>query len=108
MSSSPTIYYGAVINPETLISYKALPRCLLSVGPLGNIDWIVEDVAEHTLQDTLAQKGCIDVDVTTLRTGEFIVPGFIDTHTVRNICHYTTPRSIHLHRRDSLARPSIP
>lgn len=88
MSYSPTIYYGPVINPETLNSYKALPSCLFSVGPSGNIDWIVEDVAEHMLQDTLAQKGCIDVNVTTLRTGEFFVPGFIDTHTVRDIGHW--------------------
>ncbi|KAF9469349.1 Metallo-dependent hydrolase [Collybia nuda] len=81
MSSSPTIYYGPVFNPETLTSYKALPSCLFSVGPSGNIDWIVDDVAEHMLQETLAQKGCIDVNVTTLKTGEFFVPGFIDTHT---------------------------
>lgn len=90
MSSSPTIYYGPVINPETLTSYKALPNCLFSVGVSGNIDWIVEDVAEHALQDTLAQKGCIDLNVTTLRTGEFFVPGFIDTHTVSNIGHWNS------------------
>jgi guanine deaminase len=81
MAPSRTIYYGSVINPESLTEYKALPKCLLSVGSFGDIDWIEEYVPEHLLQDTLAQKGCIDVHVTALRTGEFIIPGFIDTHT---------------------------
>ncbi|KAF8077648.1 hypothetical protein FPV67DRAFT_1614641 [Lyophyllum atratum] len=75
------IFYGAVISPESLTSYKALPNCLLSVSASGTIDWIVEDVAEHALQETLAQKGCIDVDVIALHAGEFLLPGFIDTHT---------------------------
>jgi guanine deaminase len=79
-----TIFYGPLINPESLTEYKALPKCLLSVGPTGDIDWIVEHVPEYLLQDTLAQKGCIDVDVTALKMGEFIMPGFIDTHTVSN------------------------
>jgi guanine deaminase len=76
------IFYGPVINPESLTEYKAWPKCLLSVGPTGDIDWIVDYVPEYLLQDTLAQKGCIDVDVMALKTGEFIIPGFIDTHTV--------------------------
>ena len=88
MVLSSTIYYGPVITPESLTQYKALPKCLLSVGPSGNIDWIVEHVPEHLLQDTLALKGCIDIDVTTLKTGEFIIPGFIDTHTA---CHPFLP-----------------
>ncbi|KAF5386938.1 hypothetical protein D9615_001553 [Tricholomella constricta] len=81
MAPPTTIFYGAVISPESLTSYKALPRCLLSVGASGTIDWMVDDVQEHVLQETLAQKGCIDVDVITLPAGEFLLPGFIDTHT---------------------------
>ncbi|KAF8635512.1 hypothetical protein AX17_003902 [Amanita inopinata Kibby_2008] len=76
-----SIFYGAVINPESLTSYEALPRCLLVVGPDGTIDWMVEDVKEHLVQDILAHKGLIDVDVVSLKQGEFIIPGFVDTHT---------------------------
>jgi len=79
---SMRIYYGPVITPESLTSYKAFPKCLLSVGHSGDIVWIVEHVPETLLQDTLAQKGCMDFDVTVLSTGEFLIPGFIDTHTV--------------------------
>jgi Predicted metal-dependent hydrolase with the TIM-barrel fold len=77
-----TVYYGAVINPQTLTFYQALPNCLLAVGPTGEIDWIVEDVASSMVQETMAQKGSADVDVVDLKRGEFIMPGFIDTHTV--------------------------
>ncbi|KAG6820865.1 hypothetical protein H0H93_010692 [Arthromyces matolae] len=76
-----SIFYGAVITPDTLNSYSALPNCLLSVGPDGNIEWIEEDVAAHALQDNLAQKGLVDVDIVVLQPGEFLMPGFIDTHT---------------------------
>ncbi|KAG6900664.1 hypothetical protein C0993_005897 [Termitomyces sp. T159_Od127] len=81
MSSLGSIFYGAVINPKTLTAYDAFPHCLLSVGPDGNIDWIEENVEEHDLQDTLAKKGLVDVNIVTLQPGEFLLPGFIDTHT---------------------------
>ncbi|TFK42283.1 hypothetical protein BDQ12DRAFT_675940 [Crucibulum laeve] len=81
MSGTTTIFYGPVINPKSLDAYAALPRCLLCVGPTGNVEWLVEDVKAHLLQETLAQKGCIDEDVVELKMGEFIIPGFIDTHT---------------------------
>ncbi|KAL0946720.1 hypothetical protein HGRIS_012903 [Hohenbuehelia grisea] len=83
MSAVSKIYYGAVINPETLTSYQVLPRCLLAVAASGEIAWLVEDVEDSLVQDTLAQKGCTDADVEifALKHGEFIMPGFVDTHT---------------------------
>ncbi|KAJ6597045.1 hypothetical protein DFH09DRAFT_905111 [Mycena vulgaris] len=74
------VYYGSVINPVSLKSFKA-HRCLLAVGSTGNIDWIVEDVEDWMVQGTMSTHGCIDVEVVSLRDGEFIMPGFIDTHT---------------------------
>ncbi|KAH7926630.1 Metallo-dependent hydrolase [Leucogyrophana mollusca] len=77
-----TIYYGSVINPKTLTDYDALPRCLIAVTATGNIDWIVEDVVDSMVQETIAQHGLTDdTCVVTLKPGEFIMPGFIDTHT---------------------------
>ncbi|TFY78765.1 hypothetical protein EWM64_g5243, partial [Hericium alpestre] len=83
MSSLPrsTVFYGAVINPQTLTDYQALPNCLLSVGPDGAIDWLVDDVPDSMVQEVLAQKGSVDADVIALKHGEFIMPGFVDTHT---------------------------
>ncbi|KDR73640.1 hypothetical protein GALMADRAFT_100454 [Galerina marginata CBS 339.88] len=80
-TSSASIYYGAIVNPISLTSYSASPRCLLAVNAAGNIDWVVDDVEPHELQETLAAKGYVDVDVVALKDGEFLIPGFIDTHT---------------------------
>jgi guanine deaminase len=78
-----TIFYGPVVNSISHSSFQALPRCLLAVGPSGQIDWIVEDVHESTLLDVLAQHGSSDIPLVVLRHGEFLLPGFVDTHTVR-------------------------
>jgi guanine deaminase len=77
-----SIFYGAVINPVSLTKYDAFHRCLLAVGPDGTVIWIIGDVPEHLIQDTLAQKGLIGAEIVILQDGEFIIPGFIDTHTV--------------------------
>ncbi|KAF8844894.1 guanine deaminase [Paxillus ammoniavirescens] len=77
-----TIYYGPVINPQTLTTYLALPRCLIAVGPDGNISWTEDDIIGSKLQETITQHGFCDGEYTLvhLQPGEFILPGFIDTH----------------------------
>ncbi|KAF9053028.1 hypothetical protein BJ165DRAFT_1400387 [Panaeolus papilionaceus] len=79
---SATIYYGAVVNPRSLKAYDLWPRCLLAVNAQGIIDWVVEDVIPHELQDILASKGyTIETDFVALKDSEFLIPGFVDTHT---------------------------
>lgn len=79
-----TVFYGPVINPISLTTYSAYPRCLLAVNKSGNIDWVVDDVEPSVLQEVLASKGYIDAAqvLVELKEGEFLMPGFIDTHTV--------------------------
>ncbi|KAJ3504608.1 hypothetical protein NMY22_g17863 [Coprinellus aureogranulatus] len=81
MSGRTTIFYGGVVNPKTLTSYDAHPRCILAVGPSGNIEWMEDDVPAHDLQAKLAQYSCDDADLVELKAGEFLLPGFVDTHT---------------------------
>jgi hypothetical protein len=81
-SEPRTIFYGPVVNPVSHSSFQALPRCLLAVGPSGEIDWIVEDVHKSALLDVLAQHGSPNTPLIVLRRGEFLLPGFVDTHTV--------------------------
>ena len=90
MSGSIIIFYGAVINPTSLTAYSAFPRSLIAVGPTGNIEWITEEVLPHQLQDELARRGCLSEDLVELKDGEFLIPGFIDTHTVLS---YSSPIS---------------
>ena len=78
----PKIYYGSLINPDSLTALSVHPRACLAVNVNGVIDWIEEDVEPSSLQDLLASKGLFDVDVIELKNGEFLLPGFVDTHTV--------------------------
>ncbi|TBU65562.1 Metallo-dependent hydrolase [Dichomitus squalens] len=78
-----TIFYGALITPTSLTEYRALPRALLSVSrDTGDIEWIEDDVAASELQDALARHGAVseNVDFVELKLGEFLIPGFVDTH----------------------------
>jgi guanine deaminase len=83
MTSRDTVFYGAVINPVDLTSYHALPHALLAVSSKGEIAWIEEDVESSALQEVLAAKGWLEADVVELKLGEFLMPGLVDTHTVR-------------------------
>ncbi|KAI0306611.1 guanine deaminase [Multifurca ochricompacta] len=81
LSQPEIIFYGPLINPKSVSSFQALPKCLLAVGASGNIDWIEEHVHESALQDVLAHRGSLNVSFIRLKHGEFILPGFVDTHT---------------------------
>lgn len=80
-----TIYVGAIITPTGLNSYDALPQGILAVSQSsGEIEWVEKDVPGSMVQEALARHGITssDVDIVELRTGEFLMPGLIDTHTV--------------------------
>lgn len=62
-----------------------LERALLAVSPEGIIEWVVPDVDPSQIQDVALQQGVVldeSVDVHELKYGEWLMPGFIDTHTV--------------------------
>ena len=85
-----TVFYGSLITPTaaSLSSYSAFPKALLCVShDTGIIQWIEEDVPSHAVQEALAKYGIVgeDIQLVELKTGEFLLPGFIDTHTVRTI-----------------------
>ncbi|KAI1794607.1 Metallo-dependent hydrolase [Ganoderma leucocontextum] len=78
-----TVFYGALITPTSLTAYRALPRALLSVSrTTGDIEWIEDDVAAGEILSVLARHGAASesVDILNLKLGEFLIPGFVDTH----------------------------
>ena len=80
-----TIFYGALVTPVSLTAYRALPRALLAVSrETGDIDWVEDDVPAGELQEVLAKHGVVSegAEIVELKTGEFLMPGFIDTHIV--------------------------
>ncbi|EIN07156.1 Metallo-dependent hydrolase [Punctularia strigosozonata HHB-11173 SS5] len=79
--SRATVYYGAVINPTSLTEYRSSPQSLIAVSAQGDIDWVVYDVQDSMVQQVMAERGYTEADVVVLKRGEFIMPGFVDTHT---------------------------
>ena len=91
MSAAFSVFYGPIINPATLTDYAIFPRALLAVDSSGNIAWVEQDVDSCDVQHIVDQRvselkaslgSHLCVIVTELRDGEFILPGFVDTHTV--------------------------
>lgn len=90
----PLLITGAVISPIDQRSYNVFPNALIYVGKDGVIEAIQETVQvgaqtapgdiEAFLQD-VGHSG--ELEMLHLTRGEFLIPGFIDTHTVR-ILHY--------------------
>lgn len=86
--ASYTIFYGSLINPKSLLEYEALPRAVLAYGPDGNVLWIEADVERKRLHDVILSKmqdkilSINEIDLKILSNSQFIMPGFIDTHTV--------------------------
>lgn len=80
-----TVFYGALITPVSLREYRTLSHALLAVArDSGDIAWVEDDVHPSALKDTLARHGLTEVDLIKLKLGEFLMPGFIDTHIVRS------------------------
>ena len=85
----PRLFYGALITPDALTTYRALPHALLCVADDGEIAWREDDVPAGALLDVLAKRGLAaddpNVYFVELGMGEFLVPGFVDTHTVSRV-----------------------
>ena len=104
------VFYGPIVNPKSTETFLVLPNSLLAVAASGEIDWIEENVHQSSVQDILARHGSLNTPLVRLKYGEFILPGFIDTHTVRVPSTSRTPvhrcSSIDCFGRRSTARTS--
>jgi guanine deaminase len=76
-----TAYFGPVINPQSLTDYLALPQCLILVSAEGDIDQIYEDLQPPQVQEIVTNHP--GINFIQLQEGQFLMPGLIDTHAVR-------------------------
>ncbi|KAH7105478.1 guanine deaminase [Auriculariales sp. MPI-PUGE-AT-0066] len=83
------VFSGPLIHTLDYRTIQILPRALLAVAD-GKIAWLIKDVvppspSDNTLHTAAAGKGwnldASDSKLHKLQAGEFILPGFIDTHT---------------------------
>lgn len=86
----PLLISGSLISPVNLTSYKSVTRALVYVDDKGIIKFIGEHepavpIEELAIQLFLDQHKLSkdSVEIIRLEKGQFIIPGFIDTHTVR-------------------------
>ncbi|KAF8602173.1 guanine deaminase [Ceratobasidium sp. AG-I] len=82
--ASRRLFHGGLISPVSIHEAQFLERALLSVSPEGIIEWVVPDVDPSQIQDVALEQGVVlddSVDVHELKYGEWLMPGFIDTHT---------------------------
>ena len=92
--TEPAVFYGPIVNPKSTSSFLLLPNSLLAVAASGKVDWLEDNVHPSSVQDVLARHGSLDTPLIALKNGEFILPGFVDTHTVR--VSSTPYSSVHL------------
>jgi guanine deaminase len=81
---SRTIYHTSYTHSISLTELEHVPKALICLGETGIIEWIEKDVAEEGVERVLADRGLRIEDVEVVKIDEGgIVPGLIDTHTVR-------------------------
>jgi hypothetical protein len=81
---SRTIYHTSYTHSISLTELGHVPKALICVGETGIIEWIEKDVADEGVERVLAAHGLRIGDVEVVKIDEGgIVPGLIDTHTVR-------------------------
>jgi hypothetical protein len=103
------LYYGPVINPQSLRRYLALPRCLIAIGSDGNIIWVEDDIEADAIANIIAGHGLKDAEYKlvdfTATPGEFLMPGLIDTHVVRRLRSSRAPSTDHPSARVPVPQP---
>ncbi|QRV85359.1 amidohydrolase family protein [Ceratobasidium sp. AG-Ba] len=78
------LFHGGLISPVSIHEAQYLERALLAVSSEGVIEWIEHDVDPTLIQDVALKHGLeldSSVEIYELKHGEWLMPGFVDTHT---------------------------
>lgn len=81
----PLLICGSIITPVDKYSYSARPNAYTYVNDDGIIEAILEltpgiEPSTHEFLRSIGYSG--EIEVLRLAKGEFLIPGFIDTHIV--------------------------
>src|SRR3954462_228756 len=76
------VFYGTLIHSLSLTNLEILQNTLLGVDISGKIAFLEKNVLdEKTLNDIISQWGFPEQEVIRLSKRQFLMPGFVDTHT---------------------------
>jgi guanine deaminase len=81
------VYHGALVNPIDPASLDLLPDALVAITEDGLVAWIEPNVESSQVQELLALHAWADVPVIVLSPDEWLMPGFVDTHTASALFH---------------------
>lgn len=73
-------FYGTVIHSASLSEIAILENALLVVDDFGNITAVEANVDKGKVSERLQALGAAECQLTELGKGQFIMPGFVDTH----------------------------
>ncbi len=74
-------FHGTLIHAISAQDTEVVTHGLLVVGKDGKIALLEKDVEEGKVDSILAEQKLSAVSVKKLKRGEFLIPGFIDTHS---------------------------
>lgn len=77
--AQPSAFHGTLIHSVGPAELELLENALLVIDGNGNIRNIDKDVPEIEVPDVLTSHGFAS-EVRYLQRGEFLIPGFVDTH----------------------------
>ncbi|GAA6031719.1 hypothetical protein JCM8097_001951 [Rhodosporidiobolus ruineniae] len=77
------VFHGTLVHSRSLTDIEYLQDALLGVDEAGGIAFVEKAVPVDEVDERLSRLGWGDTDVemVRLRKGEFLIPGFVDTHT---------------------------
>lgn len=78
--ASPQAFYGVVVHSTGLNDLHILEDALLVIDKAGHIADLQANVSKDALSSTLKTLGLDHCPITELSRGQFVMPGFIDTH----------------------------
>jgi guanine deaminase len=76
---TPVAFHGTLIHSHSLDRLEILEDALLTVDADGVISALEKNVPKDDVARALGAKGA-NFDVQYLSRGEFLIPGFVDTH----------------------------
>lgn len=79
-SARSQAFYGVVVHSTGLKELHILNKALLVVGPDGHVVTLEPDFEPEQIPARLKELGHAACNVTMLARGQFIMPGFVDTH----------------------------
>src|SRR3954451_9579526 len=76
------VFYGSFIRSLSLTNLEILQNTLLGVDFFGRIAFIEKNILDgKTLNDIISQWDFPEKEVVRLSKRQFLMPGFVDTHT---------------------------